>query len=71
MLRLACSVYHDYHNDSKFSDNQVLANSVEPDQTTQIRLLIGEQSDLVLHCLTFRLHLLDPLLCSIMILFEF
>ena len=35
-----------------------------PGQTlqTQIRLLLEEQSDLGLHCLPFRLHLLDALL---------
>ena len=36
------------------SDRQVWANSVDPDQS--------KQSDQVLHCLPFRLHILDSLL---------
>ena len=37
-----------------------------PGQTvqTQIRLLLEEESDQGLHCLPFRLHLLDSLLCG-------
>ena len=37
-----------------------------PGQTvqTQIRLLLEEQSDQGLHCLPFRLHRLDSLLCG-------
>ena len=37
-----------------------------PGQTvqTQIRLLLEEQSDQRLHCLPFRLHHLDSLLCG-------
>ena len=37
-----------------------------PGQTvqTQIRLLLEEQSDQGLHCLPFRLHRLDLLLCG-------
>ena len=37
-----------------------------PGQTvqTQIRLLLEEQSDQGLHCLPFRLHCLDSLLCG-------
>ena len=31
---------------------------------TQIRLLLEEQSDQGLHCLQFRLHLFDALLCG-------
>ena len=42
------------HDDSKISDRQVLANSVEPDPR--------EQSDQGLHCLPFCLHLSDTLL---------
>ena len=42
-----------YHNDPKFSDRQVWANSAE------------EQSDQGLHCLQFRLHLLEALLYGI------
>ena len=41
-------------NDPKFSDIQILANSVDPDQTQ-------EQSGQGLHCLPFCLHLLDAL----------
>ena len=44
------------HNDPKFSDRQVWANSADPDQTAQ------EQSDQGLHCLQFPLHLLDAFL---------
>ena len=42
-----------YCNDPKFSDRQVWANGVDPDQTT---------SDQGLRCLPFRLHLLSTLL---------
>ena len=45
--------YHYFHNDPKFLDRQVWANSVDSDQ---------EQSDQGLHCLPFCLHLLDALL---------
>ena len=38
---------------------------------TQIRLLLEEQSDQGLHCLQFRLHLLDSLLYGRAILFKF
>ena len=88
----------------KFLDQQVWANSIDPDQIrlgllcvlllavklmaimvawvhtvtilsfrtdmpgqtvqTQIRLLLEEQSDQGLHCLSFHLHRLDPLLCG-------
>ena len=41
------------HNDPKFSDRQVCAQSVDPDQ-------IGlAQSDQGLHCLPFSLHYLE------------
>ena len=43
-----------YSNDPKFSDRQVRANSVDPDQTA-----LEEQSDQSLHSLPFCLHLLD------------
>ena len=46
-----------YHNDPKFLDRLVWANSVDP-----IRLLLEEQSDQGLHCLPFQLHLLGALL---------
>ena len=47
-----------YRNDSK------LTNSVDPDQTAsvQMRLFLEGQSDQGIHCLPFRLHLLDSLL---------
>ena len=45
-----------YHNEPKFSDGQVLANSADPDQTP---VLLEEQSDQGRHCLQFRQHLLD------------
>ena len=38
---------------------------------TQIRLFLEEQSDLGLHCLPFRLHLLDALLNGKAILINF
>ena len=44
-----------YHNDPKFSDRHVWANSADPDL---------EQSDQGLHFLPFRLHWLDSLLCG-------
>ena len=44
-----------YRNDPKFSNSQVWANSVVPDQ------IAPEKSDQV-QCLPFRLHLLDQLL---------
>ena len=55
-----------YHNDPKFSDGQVLANSADPDQT-----ILEEQSDQGLHCLQFHLHLLDAWFKSRATLFEF
>ena len=45
--------FEKYRNFPKFSDRQVWANSVDPDQ---------EQSEQGLHCLPFRLHRLDSLL---------
>ena len=42
-----------YRNDPKFSDRYAWANSADPDQTDQ-----------GLHCLPFRLHRLDSLLCG-------
>ena len=44
-----------------------------PGQTvqTQIRLLLEEQSDQGLHCLPFRQHRLDSLLCVRAIQFKF
>ena len=44
-----------YHKDPKFSDRQVWANSVDPDQTAPL-LLLEEQFDVGLHCLQFRRH---------------
>ena len=52
----------DYCNDPMFSDRQVWANSVDPDQ---------EQSDQGLHCLPSHLHLLDALLHGKSILVKF
>ena len=49
-----------YRNDPKFSDSQVLATSVDQNQTAQ-----------GLHCLPFRLHLLNALLYCKTTLFEF
>ena len=43
-------MYHNYCNVPKFSDSKGWANSVDP-----------EQSDLGLHCLLFRLYILDSL----------
>ena len=42
------------HNDPKFSDRQVWANTLDPDQTAP---------DQGLHCLPFGLHRLDSLFC--------
>ena len=57
----------EYPNDLNFLDRHVWANSVDPDQTAPrgvVSLLQEEQSDQGLHCLPFRLQLLDKLLCS-------
>ena len=54
-LNNVCPFLCMFCNDTKFSDRQVWANSVDPDQT---------DPDQDLHCLSFRLHLLDQLLCS-------
>ena len=54
-----------YHNDPKFSD---LSNGVDLDQTG---LLLMEQFDQGLHCLPFRLHLLNALICGKTMLFKF
>ena len=51
MLALRTKFY-DYRNDPKFSDRYAWANSADQDQTTPQGL----------HCLPFRLHLLDSLL---------
>ena len=48
ILALKCLYW--YHGDSKFSDRQVWANSIDTD------------IDQGLHCLPFRLHLLEGLL---------
>ena len=50
-----------YCNDPKFLDRQVLTHRSDRE----------EQSDQGLRCLPFCLRLLDPLLCSKMILFKF
>ena len=47
-----------YRNDPKFSDGQVWANSVDPDQTAPL----GAVWDQGLHGLPFLLHVLDILL---------
>ena len=51
-----------YCNDPKFSDRQVWANSVNPDQTALNQTLLEEESDLGPHCLPFCLHVLDAFL---------
>ena len=48
-----------YRNVPKFSDRQVWANSVDPDQTQD------------LHFLSFCLHLLDQLICNKTMVFQF
>ena len=50
-----------FHNDPTFLVGQVQANSVDPE----------EQSDLDLHFLPFHLHLLEALLYGRAILFKF
>ena len=60
--------YSNYHNCLKFSDRQVWVNSVDPDQTVPR----GEELfDLGLHCLPFRVHLLDSLNYDGAIFFKF
>ena len=49
-----------YRNDPKFSDRYAWANSADPDQ-----------SDQGLHCLPFRLHRLDSVLCGRATQFKF
>ena len=51
-----------YHDDPKFSDRQVWANSADPDQTAP---------DQGLRCLQFPLHLLDTLFDGKATLFKF
>ena len=46
-----------YHNDPKFLDRQVYANSVDPDQTAARGAVWSG-----LHCLPLHLHLLDALI---------
>ena len=58
-----------YHNDPKFSDRQVWANSVDPDQTNPKGL--GVWSDQGLSCLPFRLYLLAVLVYVKITLFKF
>ena len=53
-----------YHNDPKFSDIKVWANSADPDQTAPI-------SDQGLHCLLFHRHLFDKIPLGLSSLFEF
>ena len=62
-----------YHNVPKFSDTQVRANSVDPDQTAPrvANSVDPDQTDLGLHCLPFRLHFLDALFYSKATLFKF
>ena len=55
-----------YGNDPKFSDRQVCANSVDPDQTAP-----EEQSDQGLHCLLFHVDILHTLLNRKATLFKF
>ena len=56
LLMMKCTKYH-YRYFPKLADRQVWANSADLDQTAP-----REQSDQGLHCLQFRLHLLDSLL---------
>ena len=56
-----------YRNDLKFSDRYVCWAAVQ----TESRLLREEQSDQGLHCLHFRLQLLDALLYGKATLFKF
>ena len=48
----------DYHNDPKFSDRHVWANSADPDHKG-------------LHCLLFLLHVFDKILSGLASLCEF
>ena len=56
----AYAIFYQYRHDPKFSDRYASANSADPDQT----------ADQGLHCLPFRLHLLDSLLYGRATLFE-
>ena len=59
-----------YRNDPKFSNRQVWTNSVDPDQTAPLGLLL-QQSDQGLHSLPFRQWLLDALFYGIAMLLKF
>ena len=54
-----------YSNDPKFSDRQIWAISIDPDQTAPKAVRSGP------HCMPFRLRLLDALLFYKTILFKF
>ena len=62
LARLMSWLKSAYSNDPKFSDRQVWANSIDPDQTAP---------DQGLHCLPFCLHLLDASLYTKATLFKF
>ena len=55
------------HNDPKFLDRQVMANSIEPHQT----VTAPEESDQCLRSLPFHLQLLDALFYGKATLFKF
>ena len=57
--------YYCYRNDTKFSERQVWANAIDPDQTAP------EQSGQDLHCLLLSLQLLNALLYGKVTLFKF
>ena len=57
-----------HRNDPKFSDRYVWANNADPDQNAPRG---EEQSDQGLHCLLFRLHLLDKIFYGMTSSFEF
>ena len=58
LLHTACKIYLP-QNDKNWN-RKVWANSAEPDQNA-----LNEQSDQYLHNLSFRLHILDPMLYCI------
>ena len=76
LLVLPCSISYFQATKNSFSFENVIIQTItvmilsfqtdRPRQTvqTQIRLLLEEQSNQGLHCLPFRLHRLDSLLCG-------
>ena len=62
LYRTSSTLMNIYRNDPKFLDRYGWANSADPDQTAP---------DQGLHCLPFRLHGLDSVLCGRATQFKF